>query len=438
MRRSLFLASILALAATRAFAQQPTQPAPRVETADKIVAVVGDSIILKSDIDLEFLQMRQSGAPITDSVATFKRILERRIGELVMIQAAVRDTAIKVTPEQLSQEVQREMDARRRQFGTEEQFQAALAQAGMTQEELRNSITQEISGRVLLRNYVQKVGRDHKPPPVTDADIKRYFEENKAQFGIRPATVTFSQLVLAPKPSDTARAAARAKAEEVLKKIREGGDFETLAKQYSEDPGSKDKGGDLGWFRPGTMVREFENVAFAMRPGDISGIVETPFGFHIIKVEKTKGAERQARHILIIPSVSASDADRLRATADSFATRIRQGANIDSLIKVVGDPNEPNTHVGPYPREKLPAPYNTELSSAIAGNIVGPFELPGASGVPKFAIVKVTDVRAAGEYTLDDPQFREELRGNLEQNGLVDELIRDLRKKTLIEYRIDK
>ena len=418
------------LAATPAAAQQA---APDV--ADRIIAVVGDSIVLKSDIDLMIAQLKASGQPIPDSAKTYRTFLENKVNELLLVQAAARDTTIDVEDAQVSTLVQQEVEARRRQFGGEAQFQAALVQSGMNMEDLRNMLAADIRTRQLMREYIGKVGRERKPPPVTDEDIKAYFEENKAQFGTRPATVSFSQVVIIPKASDSARAAARGRLEEAMKEIRAGADFETVARKYTEEPGGKERGGDLGWFRSGAMVREFDQMAFAMRVGDISPIIETSFGFHIIKLEKVRGAERQARHILVIPEVGAADADRMRATADTVIAKINAGADVDSLSKAVGDPNE-QSRVGPYPLERLPAPYNTVLAEAAAGTVLGPVVLQSATGASKFAVIKVTDRKAAGEYSLDDAQFRQQLERNVSENRMVDEIIRDLKKRMLVEYRI--
>ena len=435
MRRFLLVSFAIGLSATRLSAQQPAPP--KVEVADRIVAVVGDSIVLKSDVDLEMSPMRSVDKPLADSAAIFKRIVERRVGELVMLQAASRDTSLHVTQDQIDSDVQKEIESRRRQFASDEQYRAALQQAGMTEDELRRSISQEVGGRILLREFVQKMSKDRHAPPVTDADIRKYFEANKATFGVRPATITFAQVVIAPKWSDTAKATARKKAEEALDKLKQGADFETIAKQYSEDPGTREKGGDLGWFRSGSMVREFNDVVFAMQPGQISNIVESPFGYHIIKLEKVKGAERQARHILIIPTVTPEDVQHTREYATQIVEQVRAGANVDSLQKAIGDPNE-QARIGPFPQERLPDPYGAALATATAGSVVGPLELPGTTGTSKFAVVKVLETRPAGEYSLDDPQFRNDLKQTLEQNTLVDELIRDLSKKTLVEYRLDQ
>lgn len=434
MRRISRILTLSFLFATPLAAQEPAPAGPDV--ADKIVAVVGDSIVLKSDVDLLLLQLRQSGQPLPpDTMKVYRGLLDNRVNELLLVQAAARDTAIKLSDEQVSVEVQREIDARKRQFGGDAQFNAALQNSGMTLEDLRNMLAGDIRTRMLMREYIGKIGRERKPPPVTEEDIKKYFEENRAEFGQRPATISFVQVVVSPKASDSARATARAKLEEALKEIRAGAEFETVAKKYSDDPASKDRGGDLGWFRSGAMVREFDQMAFALAPGQVSPIIETSYGFHIIKVEKVRGAERQARHILVVPTATAEDAERMRAAADTVASKLRAGANADSLAKAIGDPNE-QTRVGPFPIERLPAPYNTALPTAEVGSVVGPVVLQTATGANRFAIIKVTQRQAAGDYTLDDPQLRAQLRERLEQDHMVEEILRELKQRTLVEYRI--
>lgn len=423
---------LLLLSATPLAAQQPSPEVP-----DRIVAVVGDSIILKSDVDLAWLQyqQQQQGKSVGDSAQVYRGILDNRVNELLIVQAALRDTSIHILDEQVSTLVQQELEARRRQFGGEDQFQTALRQSGMTLEDLRNMLAGDIRTRMLMREYIGKVSRDRKPPPVSDDDIKKYFEENREQFGQRPATISFTQVVIIPKASDSARATARAKLEEAMKELATGADFAVVARKYSDDPSTKERGGDLGWFRTGAMVREFDQMAFALQPGQVSPIIETSFGFHIIKLEKVRGAERQARHILVVPTVTADDAERMRSTADSIIAKLNAGANVDSIVRTIGDPNE-QSRVGPFPLDRLPAPYNTVLNDVDLGMVVGPVVLQSATGASKFAVIKVTDKRAAGAYSLDDPQFRAQLQRSVSENRQVEEIIRDLRQRTLVEYRI--
>lgn len=430
-RFTLRVLPLLLLTAAPLVAQQPSP-----DIADRIIAVVGDSIVLKSEIDLAIIQYRQSGQPMPDSAKLYRDILDNRVNELLIVQAAARDTSISLPEDQISSMVQQELDARRRQFGDDQRFQAALQQSGMTMEDLRNMLAGDFRTRMLMREYVGQQQRNRKPPPVTDAEIKQYFEANRAQFGERPATISFIQVVIRPTASDSARANARARLEEAMKEIAAGADFEAVARKYTDEPGGKERGGDLGWFRSGAMVREFDEMAFSMRAGQISPIIETSFGFHIIKLEKVRGAERQARHILAIPTVTADDAERMRAQADSVAELLRAGANPDSLAKAVGDPNE-QARVGPFPIDRLPAPYNTALAEAQPGTVVGPVVLQGTNGASKFSVIKITDRRTAGEYSLSDPEFRARLERQVGDNHMLDEILRELKQRTLVEYRLD-
>ena len=153
---------------------------------------------------------------------------------------------------------------------------------------------------VLLERKFAEENLDPKKNPgmkATDPEIDEYLKTHPAeQIHARHILISAgsSSTPDASKPAKPAeKAQARVKAEEVLKRVRAGEDFASLAKEFSSDPGSKDNGGDLGWFGHGQMVPEFEKAAFALQPGQISDVVESQFGFHIIKLEERRPGDRE-------------------------------------------------------------------------------------------------------------------------------------------------
>jgi parvulin-like peptidyl-prolyl isomerase len=264
-------------------------------------------------------------------------------------------------------------------------------------------------------------------PPVSQAEIQQFFDEQKAQLGARPATLSFQQAIVKPQPSDSADARARRKAESILAELRRGGDFEAIARRDSQDP-SAQQGGMLGWFHAGQMVREFEQVAFALRPGDISPVVKTEFGYHIIKLEKVRGGERQARHILIRPEITEADIARARARADSIAAQARAGTSLTQLAARTNTPSDQRSVRDVLP-ERLPAEYSQALGQAEVGAVVGPFQTSDPAA-PAFVVAKVTERRPGGEYTLADVE--DQVRSRIVQQKQVERLLAELRQVTAV------
>ncbi|HEX9108183.1 MAG TPA: peptidylprolyl isomerase [Longimicrobiales bacterium] len=433
-------AAVLACAAPAALLAQNPTPAPASETIDRIIAVVGDSIITDMNLQEDMVRLQAQGQLPKDPTQAQldgirRQLLEGRVNYLVLVQAAERDTTIKVAQDQVSAKAQQQLDAIQRSFVSPEAFNQALALQGMTQADLRLQYEADARRNLLIQAYIDKLQRDRKPPIPNEDQIRKFFDEQKATVGQRPATVTFRQIVVAAQPSDAAKKVARAQADSILAKIRAGEDFAALAKHYSEDPGTKEKGGDLGWFRRGQMVQSFEDAAYQLVPGEVSGVVESPFGFHIIKLEKIRGAERSARHILIKPLVSNEDTVRAVRTAQEVAQKLKDGTvSFDSLVARYNDPTEQQTKVGPYPKDKLPPPYDTHLVDAKVGDVIGPFRLTGDSPA-KWAVVKVEEVKAAGEYSLNDPETREQVRDQVQRQLLMDEIIGELKRRTFVDIR---
>ncbi|MGH7481305.1 MAG: peptidylprolyl isomerase [Longimicrobiales bacterium] len=424
--------ALAVLVAAPAAAQQADGAA---QVIDRVVAVAGDSVVLESELAEDLLRYQAAGNPLPPDPeareALRRDLVDQRVNELVLVQAALRDS-VEVLPERLQAAVDREVAQRRRAFTTDAEFEAALAEQGLSLSEYRALLSGQLRRSLLVENYIGQVQATRTPPTIPEDEIRRFFEQSREALGERPATISFRQVVVAPEPTDSARQAALAEVAAVLEELRDGADFADVARRVSDDEGSRASGGDLGWFRQGQMLPDFERAAFSLPAGAVSGAVETAAGFHIIKVEKVRGPERQARHILIRPAISPEDQERAESLAQRIADQLRAGVPIDSLIEEHGDPSE-QSRVGPYPIDQLPAPYDTALASVQADQVVGPIPLDGGME-RKWAAVLVTDYSPAGPYTLDDVRTR--IRERLQQQRLVEELIGELRERTFIDIRV--
>lgn len=429
------LAALAALAPVAAPASASAQQQPEPDLVDRIVAVVGDSVILASDLDEQLERRRAMGQQLPTDPAQLEALrrqeLEAMVNEMVLIQAAEQDSII-VPVEAVQGQVEATIQEQIRGFGSRQAFEEALSQEGLTLEGYRSVVGQGARRAQIRQQYVATIQRDRSPPPVSEREMRDFFEERRAELGRRPGTIEFKQVVVTPEPSDPAKERAREEAQDILRQLEEGQDFATLARRHSDDPGSRQQGGELGWFRRGRFVPEFERVAFALRPGQHSGIVESAFGLHIIKVERARGAERFARHILIRPEVTAEDIERTRERAEEVARAVRDGASIDSLIDAVHNPLE-QSQVGPAVQDSLPPPWRGQLRGASDGDVIGPFQIQGNQEA--YAVVEVQSVVEAGDYTLDDQTLRSQIRTFLQREKLLEEVLDELRRDTYIDIR---
>jgi peptidyl-prolyl cis-trans isomerase SurA len=430
MRNSIAaLAALFALAAPLA-AQQPAE-----ELVDRVVAVVGDTTLLYSDVVQGLEQLRESGATIpTDPVqrdAFIRRLVDQRVSDLVMLEAA-RASGLAITDADVSEVVERQVAQIRQRFNNSDTEMArALLQSGRTVDEFRRDLTRQAIDRTMIQRFVAQQMAKLPRPTVSDDEARAYFETVRGQVGQRPANVSFEQALVKPEPSDSAKARARRTAVEVLGEVTRGGDFEVLARRYSADA-SKEQGGSLGWFREGQMVRPFEMAAFSMRPGQVSDIVETEFGFHIIRLDRIRGPERQARHILIRPEITPEDIARARTRADSIATAVRGGASLTQLSATVNTPADQRVNRN-VPTEQLPPAY-AELGTAAAGAVMGPIEVPNPQGAPGFAVVRVTERQEAGEYQYSD--VAERVKERLQEQRMQEQLLAELRRNTHVAVQL--
>ena len=442
MTRSQFLAPLaIALFATSVGAQPP---AAQRAALDRIVAVVGDQPITYFDLQQRMLQDQQRGVkPPTDSAqrhAYELQTLNTMIDEELLLQKA-KELKIEVSDNDLNQTVDRQIRDVKARFPSETEFRTELAKAGLgTPEEYRRMLIDQMRRDETIKRTMQKLREDSKiiPANVTEDEVKEAFERSRASLPRRPATVTFRQIVMAPKATPAAKELARQKAESILAEIKRGGDFALLAKRESMDATTKEVGGDLGWHRRGEFVQEFDRWVWSLPPGELSPVFETPFGYHIVRVDRASAGEVKARHILIRPKLDSIDLKRAHAEADTVARLWRGGAPFDSLAKKHHDyaAKEETSILDPMARDSLPESYQRAFAGKAANEIVT-FEIPDVQrAVPKVVVAQLLSSNPGGEYQLKE--MRELVRNRLADEGGVRRYLDLLRKRAYVSIRLDQ
>lgn len=285
---------------------------------DGVAAVVGKNIVKYSDVERSFAQMRlRSGAG--DAQSNRCAILENLILTQLLVHKGELDS-VEVSDEEVNQYLESFLQGDLERYGSKEGIREAT---GFAYDELKEQYERMIRTNLISRSVEYSITENVK---VTPGEVTEFFNSLPADsLPMMPERYEISEIVIQPTIPETERDRVRAELAELRERVIKGESFSMLAALYSQDPGSARKGGELGFFPRGRMVAEFESAAFALKPGEVSPIIETQFGFHIIQLIERRGNTINARHILIIPKVSSEDLLRTRMKLDSLATEIRAG-----------------------------------------------------------------------------------------------------------------
>ncbi|MGH7495223.1 MAG: peptidylprolyl isomerase, partial [bacterium] len=293
------------------------------EVLDRIVAVVDDKIILQSEL-VQFTTQTafQLGIDPQRDAEKFTRLREQALQNLInqkVLLTKAQEDSITVEERQIDQLLEDRMKTIVQQLGSE---QKAEEYFGQPVRKIRRMFRDDIEEQLLVRNLQQKKMHDLK---VSRREVEQFYSTYKDSLPMVAASVKLSHVLLNIQASEEAVQVAREKIESLQKRIREGEDFAKLAGEYSEDPGSSKRGGELGLIQRGDFVREFEEAAFGLEPDQVSEIVRTQFGFHIIKLIERRGEKINVRHILLrVPTVTG-DEQRTREQAEQIRSDILAG-----------------------------------------------------------------------------------------------------------------
>lgn len=284
---------------------------------DQVVAVVGKSVILESDVQNQYLSYRIQGG-ISGSASEIKcGILEEVLFQKLMVTQAEIDS-IEVSDVQVEADLDRRLSGFIQQFGSQEKMEEYY---GKTLSEIKKELYNIVHEQMLAQQVQSEIvtGID-----VTPSEIRSFFNSiPEDSIPLIKTEYVISEIVKNPPISIEEKLSVKDQLNDIRKRILEGSSFSTLAIMYSQDPGSAKKGGELGFYGRGQLYPEFEAVAFKLKEGEISNILETEAGYHIIQMIERKGDYINVRHILLTPKVSLVDLAVAKQQLDSVAMLIR-------------------------------------------------------------------------------------------------------------------
>lgn len=315
------------------------------EIIDGIAAIVGENIILKSEVD-QFTRMNASQLGIDPSKdpETYQRLLNQSLQSLIDEKILLEQAKIE-TIEVKDREIESMLD---------QQIENIIFQAGSKE-----------NAEKILGSPINKIRRDYRPIiknrliveklknekfsqiNITRREIEDFYNVYKDSIPEIPASVDFSQILFKIKPGNKEEQRAKSLADSLYRLIKAGEDFAELAKKYSDDPASATYGGDLGFISRGGFIKEFEEVAFSLNINEVSEVVKTEFGYHIIQLLDRKGENINVRHILIKPRITEKNKRDLFAKIDSVKNLlITNQMSFDSAAVLFSDDPDAKTNKG--------------------------------------------------------------------------------------------
>ena len=317
---------------------------------DKIVAVVDNEIILKSELDFQTQTYAAQRKIDPNQPGLKEQVLNSMIDDKLVYAQATLDS-IEASDDEVKDRVDYQVNYFIQQYGSKERLEQLY---GMSIEKIKRELRDEARKNIMIQKLQQKKFGDIE---ASRREVEDFFNTYKDSLGIIPEKVQISHILKIPEASEATKEKYRKFAQAILDSIKAGADFATMAKRYSEDPGSAKEGGDLGFVKRGVFYPEFESAAFALKPGELSGVVETPVGFHIIQMLEKRGESIHTRHILI-KIKKGEDAD---LKAIEFLSSIR-----DSIENNKGSFEY---YAKKYSDDKETAPFGGQLGTFYVGQL---------------------------------------------------------------------
>ena len=408
---------------------------------DKIIAIIGDEIVLRSEVENQYLQYISQG--VTSNEELRCEILEDLMTQKLLIFSCKQDS-ISVTKEEIEQEVETRVNYYVDQIGSiekvEQYFEKDIYQ-------IKKVLSELVEDQFLIQRMQSSITKDVK---ITPFDVNEFYEKmDKSELPLIEDRYKLSQIIVKPKMSEDQINKLTDRLNAFRKRVLNGEDFKVLAALYSDDPGSANNGGEIGFVSRGTFVPEFEKVAFRLKKGEVSEIVKTNFGYHIIQLIERRGDQVNVRHILLKPKYSSTSLQNARLKIDSIYNKIKNNEiSFSQAIKSYSDDDTKNNNGLLINPSNGSSTYTiAELGSSIKYLIEGlneddftkPVKVESNEG-SIYRILNVVEKISSHTANLDlDYDFFQTQALNFKKQEKLDEWIEKRIKNTYVELKeIDK
>jgi peptidyl-prolyl cis-trans isomerase SurA len=297
----------------------------QAETVDKIIARVGNDIILLSDLTKQINQMKSAKLYTEDMNES--AVLEQMIESRLIIQKA-KELDYSVNEEQIKTAAEKQIKQIKTRFASEEEYTRELRRMKLTNSDLLKYFIDSMTERALTEQFYQK--QIAIKVMIPDKEMQDFYDANKDTLAVKPVTWKIGMILRNMQASEATDKSQLDAIKSIQVRLKSGEDFASLARTESQCP-SAEKGGDLGFISRGMLVKPFEDAAFALNAGEVSDIVKTEYGYHLIKVEDKRGEEIKVSHILRLVQPSAADSIAERAKMESIRQEFLAGKSFEEL-----------------------------------------------------------------------------------------------------------
>ncbi len=403
------------------------------ETINKIVAIVGNEVILKSDIDgqIAYMLLRDSKVNPEDPILR-QEVLDGMIDQLLITTKAVEDS-VTVSEEEITQRLDLHIQTEIQRFGSEKRVEQVY---GMSVARIKNEVRDQIKNNLLARTLIQKKFGEVS---VTGKEVKDFYEMYKDSLPALPKMVELYHIVKNVQSQSSSKDEILTLAKAIRDSIIKGGDFADFAKRYSADLNTAKDGGELGWFDKGKLLPEFEKVAFNLNLNEISAPVETPFGFHIIQTLEKSASSVRTRHILFKLGQSTEDQDVAKKILKDLKNRFEEGESFEELAKKFSDEKESRGFggmIGKLPLDEIPASIKTVVDNLKEGEVSEPLTFSTDPLKPSFHIIYKKRIIPERFPSLDsDYNEIQSKAAEYKKSKLYADWIKELRKELYWEIK---